>query len=64
MDLTLIDVTDVPGIASDDDVTLLGEADGLTVTAEEIAKLCGTLSYEITCGVSRRVPRKKVNSES
>jgi alanine racemase len=61
MDLTLVDVTDVPGVRPDDEVTLLGEASGLTVTAEEIAKLCGTISYEITCGVSRRVPRKAVN---
>jgi alanine racemase len=58
MDLTLVDVTDVPGVAPDDEVTLLGESAGLAVTAEEIAKLCGTLSYEITCGLSRRVPRR------
>jgi len=58
MDLTLVDVTDVPGVAQDDEAVLIGEQDGLTVSAEEIAKLSGTLSYEITCGISRRVPRK------
>jgi alanine racemase len=57
MDLTLVDVTDVPGVAEDDEATLLGDSGGLSITAEEIAKLSGTISYEITCGVSRRVPR-------
>jgi alanine racemase len=50
-------VTDVPGVALHDRVTLLGEEDGLAVTAEEIAQTAGTLSYEITCGISARVPR-------
>lgn len=58
MDLSLIDVTDVPGVALNDRVTLLGEDGGLAVTAEDIAKTAGTLSYEITCGISARVPRE------
>jgi alanine racemase len=58
MDLTLIDVTDVPGVALNDRVTLMGEDDGLSITAEDIAKTAGTLSYEITCGISARVPRE------
>lgn len=66
MDLTLLDVTDVPGVALHDQVTLLGEESGLAVTAEEIAQTAGTLSYEITCGISARVPRiyKAANRES
>jgi alanine racemase len=58
MDLTLIDVTDVPGAALNDTVTLLGEDGGLSLTAEELAQTANTLSYEITCGISARVPRK------
>jgi len=57
MDLTLVDVTDVPGISEGDQVTLLGEDNGLAISAEEIAETAGTLSYEVTCGVSERVPR-------
>ena len=57
MDLTLIDVTDVPGASLDDEVTLLGRAGGLAISAEELAQLAGTISYEITCGISARVPR-------
>ena len=57
MDLTLLDVTDVPGVQSGDTVTLIGTDGPLSVTAEDIAGTAGTLSYEITCGVSPRVPR-------
>jgi alanine racemase len=57
MDLTLIDVTDVPGVALNDRVTLIGHDGDLSLPAEEIAQTAGTLSYEITCGISQRVPR-------
>ena len=60
MDLTLIDVTNVPGVEIDDQVTLLGwnkENPELKIPAEDLARISGTLSYEVTCGVSDRVPR-------
>ena len=57
MDLTIIDVTDVPNVAIDDQVTLLGSAGDGAITAEDLGKLAGTISYEITCGISNRVPR-------
>jgi alanine racemase len=62
MDLTLVDVTDVPGVKLNDRVTLIGRAGDLSITAEEIAETIGTISYEVTCGVSARVPRLYVNS--
>lgn len=60
MDLTLIDVTDVSDVAIDDRVTLLGfdsPDSNLSVNAEDLARIAGTISYEVTCGVSARVPR-------
>jgi alanine racemase len=63
MDFTLIDVTDVTAVALNDRVTLLGEDQGLAVPAEDIAKTAGTLSYEITCGISHRVPRYYLPAE-
>jgi alanine racemase len=57
MDLTIIDVTDVPGVAEDDPVTLIGADGEQRITAEEFARAAGTISYEITCGVGARVPR-------
>jgi alanine racemase len=60
MDLTLVDVTEVPGVSLHDQVTLLGRDGTLSITAEDLAELAGTISYEITCGISARVPRTYV----
>lgn len=60
MDLTLVDVTGIEGVQVDDKVTLLGfdePGSELNVTAEDLARIAGTLSYEVTCGVGARVPR-------
>jgi len=57
MDLTLVDVTDVPGVEVGTVVTLLGTDGELSVTAEELAGIAGTISYEVTCGVGPRVGR-------
>jgi alanine racemase len=57
MDLTMIDVTDVPDVALDDQVTVMGRNGQLSITAEDLGELAGTISYEITCGISPRVPR-------
>jgi len=57
MDLTMLDVTDVPEAGIGDTVTLLGSADGDTICANELALLAGTIAYEIVCRVSPRVPR-------
>jgi alanine racemase len=65
MDLTLIDVTDVAGVGLHEEVTLLGwdrRNSELRIKAEDLGRIAGTLSYEVTCGVSDRVPRVYVNS--
>ena len=58
MDLTLADVTGIPGVAVADEVILLGAHDGLSVDAREHAELAHTIPYEILCAISKRVPRK------
>ncbi len=58
MDLTLVDVTDLEGVAVGDEVVLLGSIDGLSVDAREHAALSDTVLYEILCGISKRVPRR------
>ena len=57
MDLSLLDVTDVPGTNIGDEIMLLGQADGASITAIEIAQLLGTVPYEILCSIGKRVPR-------
>ena len=58
MDLTLVDVTGIPGIAVGDEVILLGTTDGLSVDALEHARLANSSPYEILCNISKRVPRR------
>jgi alanine racemase len=58
MDLTLVDVTGIPGTSVGDEVILLGSADGLSVDALEHAELAGSTPYEILCNISKRVPRR------
>ncbi len=58
MDWIMLDVSDIPGVAVGDDVTLLGcDREGNCVHAEELAEKTGTIPYEIFCGISKRVPR-------
>ncbi|MEY4547699.1 MAG: hypothetical protein RL685_3894 [Pseudomonadota bacterium] len=61
MDLTSVDVTDIPGVTIGDEVVLLGSQDGPcgsdTLSAEEIAAHTGSIAWEVLTGISRRVPR-------
>jgi alanine racemase len=57
MDLTTIDVTSVPELKTGDSVMLLGSEGGVSIDAQEIAKLAGTISYSVLCGISARVKR-------
>ena len=58
MDLTLVDVTGIPGVGVGDEVILLGSSDGLSVDALEHAELANSTPYEILCNISKRVPRR------
>ena len=58
MDLTLVDVTGIPGVMVGDEVVLLGSCDGLSVDALEHAELANSTPYEILCNISKRVPRR------
>ncbi|HTF57658.1 MAG TPA: alanine racemase [Planctomycetota bacterium] len=57
MDYIMLDVGDLPEAAVGDEVTLIGR-DGLEeIRCEELAKTIGTIPYELTCGLGRRVKR-------
>ena len=58
MDHTMIDVTGVPGVAIGTDVEVMGEA---SMGAEEMARICGTIPYEILVQVGPRIPRVTVD---
>jgi alanine racemase len=57
MDWITLDVTDVPEAREGDTVVVLGSDGEAGVTAEDIARKIDTISYEVTCGISSRVPR-------
>ena len=57
MDFMTVDVTDVPGVRLEDEVTLLGADGRERVAAEDLAALAGTISYEILARINPLVPR-------
>ncbi len=58
MDHTMIDVTDIPGAAVGTDVVVMGEG---AQTADALARIAGTIPYELLTQVGRRVPRRIVD---
>jgi alanine racemase len=61
MDLTMVDVTDIPGVKLGDEVVFLGPQEGPlgrdSIGAAEIAAHTGTIPWEVMTSISRRVPR-------
>jgi len=57
MDLTLIDVTDVPGVSPDDEVVLWGRQENATIGVEEVAAWQDSIAYEVLTRLGKRVPR-------
>lgn len=57
MDLTTIDITETPNVNVGDPVTLLGREGDIVIDAQSIAKLAGTISYSVLCGIHARVKR-------
>lgn len=56
MDFTMIDVGHIPGVKPGDDVTILGPQGNERITADDIAGLTGTINYEVTTGLTGRMP--------
>ncbi|MBI5745163.1 MAG: alanine racemase [Elusimicrobia bacterium] len=57
MDMTMVDVTGVRDVAVGDEVVLLGRQGSAEITAQELADIAGTITYEVVTLVSSRVPR-------
>jgi len=60
MDLTMCDVTDIPGVSAGDEVVVIGAQGEEQITAEEVAAAAGTISYEVLCNISARVARRYI----
>lgn len=57
MDQLMVDVTDIPGVAVGEKVTLIGTDGKETISVETAAEMAGSFNYEFICGIARRVPR-------
>ena len=57
MDQIMVDVTDIPDAQAGDEVVLLGAQGDEMIDADEMAAWLGTISYEVICSPSARVPR-------
>lgn len=64
MDQTVLDVTDVPGVAEGDEVVVIGVQGDEFIGADEIARHAETNVYEILCGIAPRVPRDYVSTQT
>jgi alanine racemase len=62
MDQLMVDCGDDP-VEAGDEVVLIGHQGDAAVTADDLASWMGTISYEVVCGVSERVPREYVGAK-
>lgn len=57
MDMTMVDATDLPDVRVGDEAVLIGRQGEEEISADEVAELQGTISYEILSRIGPRVPR-------
>ena len=56
MDMCMIDITDMMNVEVGSEVEVFGEKNSI----DELSEIAGTIPYELTCAVSKRVPRKYI----
>ncbi len=61
MDNLTVDLGDGGAVAVGEEAVLIGRQGGERILAEEVARRLGTINYEVTCGISGRVPRAYVS---
>ncbi|MDR4463764.1 MAG: alanine racemase [Nitrospira sp.] len=57
MDMVMVDVTEIHDVAVGDEVVLIGQQGTERITAQDIAEWTGTISYEVLCAISHKIPR-------
>ena len=57
MDLTMLDVTDVPGVTLGDVVTIYGKDGKAAIEVSDVAREIGTVTSDLLCALGRRVPK-------
>ncbi len=62
MDFTMIDVGHIPGVVPGDEVVIMGTQGSETICADDIARLTHTINYEVTAGLTGRIPLHYITS--
>lgn len=62
MDQILVQLNKVPESKPGDEVVLIGRQGDEVISAEDVARIWGTINYEVTCAVGPRVPRLYINN--
>ena len=57
MDQTMVDVSRIKGIRAGERVVLMGKSGAQSIHAEDIAKLAGTIGYEVVCSLGGSIRR-------
>ena len=57
MDMFMVDLTDIHDASLYDEVILMGSSGECSVSADQIAAITGTISYDVVCSIGKRVPR-------
>ncbi len=57
MDMTMLDVGDIPEVSLEDEVVIFGKQGDASITVDEIASSINTINYEIISTIADRVPR-------
>ena len=60
MDQVMIDLKHIDHAKTGDEVVIIGSQNNLRISAEEIAKLCDTIPYEVVCWFDKRIARKYI----
>jgi alanine racemase len=60
MNMTMVDVTDVPNVRPESEVVLIGRQGKERITAEEMATLSKTINYEVVTRLNWDIPRKVI----
>jgi alanine racemase len=57
MDMTIVDVTDLPGVAAGEEVVLVGRQAAEEISLGEWSVWADTIPWEFLCSITKRVPR-------
>lgn len=60
MNMTVVEITDIPGVKLEDEAVILGSQNGERISAEQIAALQGTINYEVTTQINPLIERRVV----